>query len=229
MNLSIRRSEYAGSSSIDSCSTVRSLPGSALDSSDPICLIETSSSNGEDRSRHYSSTGTSSSEISSSNRDVEYDSEQIKTLLIDQKHKYQVIKTESSTKAPWWRAFGFPARLDEDNTLRKIPGFISCLKCMHTQAYGSSSGTKRFKQHADKCFPLSSSTISIGRHNESSVATQRTLEQVGFRGSLNINQRDLLKIKDLSAEWICGDLRPFSILDDPGLRNLAQECIRLGE
>ena len=81
MNLSRHRSEYAGSSSIDSCLTVRSLPGSALDSSDPICLIETSSSNGEDRSRHYSSTSTSSSGIFSSNRDIEYDSEQISIFI----------------------------------------------------------------------------------------------------------------------------------------------------
>jgi hypothetical protein len=28
---------------------------------------------------------------------------------------------------------------------------------------------------------------------------------------------------------VCGDIRPFSILDDTGLRNLAQECIRIGK
>ncbi|CAF2091379.1 unnamed protein product [Rotaria magnacalcarata] len=33
---------------------------------------------------------------------------------------------------------------------------------------------------------------------------------------------------DLIAGWICTDIRPFSIIEDNGLRLLIQECIRLG-
>ena len=229
MSSSEHRSEHLGSSSTNSCSIVSSLPSNALDSSDCFCVVETSSNVGENRSRNDSSVSTGSSTLSSSSREIDYDSEQIKNCLLNQTNKYQIIKNESSASALWWRAFGSPARFDADNILRKIPGFISCLKCMHTQAYGSSSGTKRFQQHADKCFLLSSSTTPAESRAESSMVTQRTLEQVGFNKSVNIHQKDIIKIKDLSAEWICGDLRPFSILDDPGFRNLAQECVRLGE
>ncbi len=42
-------------------------------------------------------------------------------------------------------------------------------------------------------------------------------------------EKYVTKIKDLSVEWVCGDLRPYSILEDNGFRKLAQEFVRLGE
>ncbi|CAF4521666.1 unnamed protein product, partial [Rotaria sp. Silwood2] len=35
-------------------------------------------------------------------------------------------------------------------------------------------------------------------------------------------------IKDLMVRWVCSDNRPFSIIDDNGLRALIQECVKLG-
>ncbi len=37
-----------------------------------------------------------------------------------------------------------------------------------------------------------------------------------------------LKIKNLLAEWVCMDIRPFSIVNDDGLKSIIQECILLG-
>jgi hypothetical protein len=196
---------------------------------DSPILIESHSINRHNQSHSSSSINDSSSITLQSPSNTIYNSEKIKNLLLNQKHKYQILKNESSTDAQWWRAFGFPSQVDDNNVLRKIPGFISCLKCMHTLAYKHSSGTKRFKEHADKCFPVSTSSISTSFDSESSSMTQASLDQMGFKKSVKINEKDVLKIKNLSAEWVCGDLRPFSVIDDPGLRNLAQECIRLGK
>ncbi len=52
---------------------------------------------------------------------------------------------------------------------------------------------------------------------------------MGFKRLKKINENDVKEIKDLCVRWICGDIRPFSIVEDSGLRNLAQECIRLGK
>lgn len=177
---------------------------------------------------HSSISIDDSSAVTSSSDDALFSADKIKNLLLYQKQKYQILKNDSATTAPWWRCFGFPSRLGENNVLRKIPGFISCLKCMHTLAYNHSSGTTRFKEHADKCFPLPKSSVSASLVGNTLSTTQVSLDQMGFNKSVQLTENDALKIKNLSAEWVCGDLRPFSIIDDPGLRKLAQECIRFG-
>ncbi|CAF5014171.1 unnamed protein product [Rotaria sp. Silwood1] len=143
-----------------------------------------------------------------------------------EKFKYKIIENPCPSKALWWRAFGFPARLNEDNQWERIEGFISCTKCMKTHIYNKLSGTKHFKEHADKCFPLSETSEAAS--SSSSSSTQVTLNQIGFTKSRKFNEKDIKKIKDLSVEWVCGGIRPFSILDDSGFRRLAQECVRLG-
>jgi hypothetical protein len=34
--------------------------------------------------------------------------------------------------------------------------------------------------------------------------------------------------KKLLVDWVCTDIRPFSAINDDGLRSLVQECILLG-
>jgi hypothetical protein len=154
-------------------------------------------------------------------------SEQIKNLLTYDKSRYQIIKPTTTSSAPWWRAFGYPAHFNENGQLERINGFISCFKCMSTYIYNSSSGSKRYKEHAEKCSPLSNITTSSSINFSSS--TQTTLNQNGFTKQVKLNEKDITTIKDLSVEWVCGDLRPFSILDDLGFRKIAQECVRLGK
>ncbi|CAF1292830.1 unnamed protein product [Adineta steineri] len=97
---------------------------------------------------------------------------------------------------------------------------------MNTYLYNRLSGSKRFKQHADKCFPLvkaiTSSSITF------SSSKQTTLNNMGFTKGIKVTEDDVTKIKDLSVKRICGAIRYFSILDDSGFRNLAQEFVRLG-
>ncbi|CAF1598618.1 unnamed protein product [Rotaria sp. Silwood1] len=166
-------------------------------------------------SSNLPSSSSSSSNLSSNSNS--FNSEKIKHLLIYEKSKYQIMENESPSAAEWWRAFGYPAQ------------------CMNTQVYNNLSGTKRFKQHADKCFPLSNTTIttsssssSISFTSSSTPSTQTRLNQMGFTKQVKFTENDITKMKDLSVKWVCGDIRPFSILDDIGFRNLAQECVRLG-
>ena len=104
-----------------------------------------------------------------------------------EKSKYQIIKPSNSSSASWWRTFAYPAQLDGNDEFERSTGFISCFKCMHTQVYNKLSGTKSFKEHADKCFPISNSTISsvssIRFDSASTSSTQTTL-----------HKRDLLNI-----------------------------------
>jgi hypothetical protein len=156
-------------------------------------------------------------------------SEKVKFLLESENKKYTIIIKESSTPlAEWWSAFGYPAKLSEDGKCHRITGFVSCFKCFNTFIYSNSSGTTRLKQHANKCFKTtSSSSITIDQTNGSTL-TQRTLTQHGFKKNSKLCEKEIDKIKQLSAQWVCHDLRPFCTLEDLGFRALAQELIRIG-
>ena len=164
------------------------------------------------------------------------DSEKIRNLLLCDKSNYKIIPNEFSSATLWWRSPGFPAQLDENDELKIIHESISCLKCMNTQVYNTRSGTKRYKRHADKCFPLSktgqptsSSTLplSISFTSAASSSTQTILNHMRFTKRIRFNNKDITKLKALSVKWICGDIRPFSVLDDSRFRDLAQEFVRL--
>jgi len=155
-------------------------------------------------------------------------SEKVKFLLESENKSYTIIKKESSTSlAEWWSSFGYPAKIGEDGKYYRIAGFVSCFKCFHTFIYGNSSGTTRLKQHANKWFKTTSSSITFDESNDSTL-TQGTLTQHGFKKNSKLCEKEIDKIKQLSAQWVCHDLRPFCTLEDLGFRALAQELIRIG-
>jgi hypothetical protein len=171
-------------------------------------------------------------EISSSN-EIPLNSEKIKHLLSSENKIYKVIKNESSSASAWWNIFGFPAKLDENNEFQRIFGYVSCFKCFQTFIYSSKSGTTRLKEHETKCgkFTLSPSSLASSIEIEQpdpSSSTQSILTQHGFRKTRKLNEKDTDHMKQLCAQWISKDLRPFSIIDDSGFRNLAQELILIG-
>jgi len=81
--------------------------------------------------------------------------------------------------------------------------------------YGSNSGTTHLKQH--ECVIIANTKTS----------TQTPIDKV-FLIRKTLTDEQSKAIKDLIARWICTDIRPFSIIDDDGLRALIQECVRLG-
>ena len=88
------------------------------------------------------------------------------------------------------------------------------------------------KEHEFKCGNANSasslaSSIGNGQSNPLSPS-QSVLTQHGFRQSRKLNDKDNENMKLVCAQWISKDLRPFSIIEDSGFRNLAQELVRIG-
>ena len=178
--------------------------------------LNSSSSNTNNLSSSSSNTNNLSSSSSSSNY-LPYSSKRISYLLKHEKYKYRIVDNKaSSAVAPHWSVFGFPAKLNEKtSSFERIIGFASCNKCKKTFVYGTNSGTTHLKQH--------SCVIDA----DMKVSTQTSIDKMMLvRKKLSDEQSKV--IKDLIVWWVCGDIRPFSIIDDHGLRELIQECVRLG-
>ena len=135
-------------------------------------------------------------------------SEKINRLLKSNNNKYVVIENESAKPSlSWWKIFGFPARVDENNKSERIPGYVSCFRCFQTFIYSNKSGTTRLKEHENKCprrLCSSSDSISvyseeIDQSNDPSTA-QSTLVQHGFKKSLKLSDKDIANMKTLCGE-----------------------------
>jgi len=60
-----------------------------------------------------------------------FNSEKIKNLLLYEKSRYQIIKSNTSSSAPWWRAFGYPFDgFFHDNPGLSIAFFEIKCKCL---------------------------------------------------------------------------------------------------
>ena len=140
------------------------------------------------------------------------------------------LESHDATKPciSWWRSFGYLTIKNENNKFEGINGFISYLKCYHTVRYGSTSGTKHFIEHANKCFPLASTDSSVDDTHDQKLV-QYKLSQVGFRKEAKLSLKEKSELKDLYAKWICKDLRPFTIVEGYGLQSLASMFINLGK
>ncbi|CAF3075368.1 unnamed protein product [Rotaria sp. Silwood2] len=80
-------------------------------------------------------------------------------------------------------------------------------------------GTSHLKEH--------SCTSNLIQTSTTSVMKQPTVEQcLTVQKNLTTDQSTV--IKDLITRWVCTDIRPFSIIEDGGLRLLIQECVKLG-
>ncbi|CAF1416101.1 unnamed protein product [Rotaria magnacalcarata] len=203
---------------------------------DDICTI--SSSSATSFSSSNSNVSASSSSISLLNTNSlspaslsgpsTYSSERIYHLLKHEKHRYDIIyKKITSDVTSYWSIFGFPAKLNQQTgSFERIIGFISCGKCKKTFVYGPNSGTNHMKSHSCVAFEIKSNT-STTKSTTISTSTQPTIDKmVLIRKTLTTGQSNV--IKDLIARWVCGDIRPLSIIDDSGLRVLIQECVKFG-
>ena len=86
---------------------------------------------------------------------------------------------------------------------------------VNTQVYNTLSGTKCYKQHNDRCFPVSktgqptssstspsSSTLplAISFTSAASSSTKTTFNHMGFTKRVRFNDKDITKLKDLSVK-----------------------------
>ncbi|CAF3061091.1 unnamed protein product [Rotaria sp. Silwood2] len=173
----------------------------------------------------------------------EYTTSSLTNLLKEKPDDFRIIKKEKAI-SNCWSIFGQPARKNKEDTYVPIEGFVSCSKCFKTYVHNSNTGTKTLNAHlCVKQFLADSNdtakeNISLleDTHNNAISATLSTsrlsmyspLNRMGMITRKNLSEKEKAKIKDLSAFWLCGALRPFSIMDDIGLRRLVQECINIG-
>ncbi|CAF1438083.1 unnamed protein product [Didymodactylos carnosus] len=157
---------------------------------------------------------------------VQYGKERIERLLKTEKEKYVVIKNETVRDGTnCWKVFGFPAmKTESDGPLTKIEGFASCRKCFNTYAYTPKTGNTRINGH--KCVQDLKNSTNVTK--SSSNTAQRSIAQYATPKSIKLCENEAKTIKDLTAKWLCHDIRPFSISEDRGLRELIQQCILLG-
>jgi hypothetical protein len=216
--------------SIESCcsstSSASCIPTAmSIDDIQIISISASTSSNTNSSSSSCSSNANGSSSSSSSKKDSSpssssncssYSSERICELLQYEKQKYDIIDNRASTAvASYWSCFGFPAKLNmTTGHFERIFGFTSCRKCKKTFVYGPNSGTAHMKQH-----PCT--------YNNIKISTQTPIDKMMLVRKTLTNEQSKV-IKDLIVRWVSGDIRPFSIIDDGGLRALVQECVRLG-
>ena len=171
--------------------------------------------------RISSSTNLNSLNFSPSASSTVYTSDKTQFLLRNEKQRYDVISNNAqSAKASHWSKFGFPAKLNEKTGIfERIFGFTSCHDCRRTFVYNSNSDTSHLIHH------LCGSNLA--QISTTSSTKQPTVEHcLTIHKSLTTDRSTT--IKDLIARWICTNIRPFCIIEDDGLKQLIQECIRLG-
>ena len=199
---------------------------STVSSSDDEIYVLSSADLNDGSSSTYSSSLVNDSTSLSSNS---YTPEQLNRFLSRKDENFR-LENNNSTKvlALWWCSFGYVTVKNNRNEFERINGFISCFKCYRTFRYGSASGTKRFAEHADRCFPLISSN-SASNDARGSKSIQYKLNQVGFRSKTKLTVQEKRELRELCAKWIFTDLRSFTIVEDYGFERLVSMFIKIGE
>jgi hypothetical protein len=164
--------------------------------------------------------------VYNSSLDTEMTSEKIYMQL--KKKKLTIVNAPKTHTADCWTNFGFPAVVDQDgNIVKKFNNFVACRNCFVTYSFKSNSTTLMNKHNCDTSSTVSSST---NFQNNSQSLKQSKISSYTFKSPqcVKLKECEKNKIKKLQVEWTCTDIRPFSIMDDKGLRALAQELIALG-
>lgn len=184
-------------------------------------------------------TGATSSPVISSSSSLindspaiacEFTSERIFRLLKTDPTNHKVIKnTKNNLTSECWKVFGFPAKkfpLGEE--FETIPGFVSCEVCFQTYTFTNTYGTRILNSHVcvQKFFPGTrkrSSSASATGYQMKLGTVMKCYKQV------QLPEKEINLVKDLTCKWLCQDMRSFSIVEDSGLRNLLQEFILIGK
>ena len=168
--------------------------------------------------------------LDSSNNDIasltsdEMTCKKIYSLFKNKKRFLTIVDCSKKHTAICWQRFGFPAVLDQNGHVVKIfDKFVSCRLCYTTYSFKSNS-TSHMNKHSCNNTPSSTSTTNSQSLKQSKLVSYTTKTPQ----TIKLKEHENNKIKNLQAEWICADIRPFSVVNDIGLRSLIQECISLG-
>jgi hypothetical protein len=141
--------------------------------------------------------------------ETEMTCEKFHTLL---KKKTLIIVNPSKTHtADCWKHFGFPSSLGQDgNVVKKFENSVSCRNCFTTYSFKSNS-TSLMNRH--KCVNSSSTSSSKTAENNSSSLKQSKIVSYASKSpqAVKLKECEKSKIKKLQVEWVCANIRPFSV------------------
>jgi hypothetical protein len=165
---------------------------------------------------------------SPSNRSIEYTCKKIEMLMKQQSDQYVVVPNNRGHSSKCWDLFGFPAMIESiDEQPKIIEKFVTCRKCFTTYSFISNS-TRLLNIHICRTTPRPRSASLTTSLNSSSTLHQTSLTSYGTFTKTKIHDSQIKRIKDLQAHWVCRDIRPFTVVEDEGFRQLAQELIMIG-
>ncbi|CAF1209747.1 unnamed protein product [Adineta ricciae] len=165
---------------------------------------------------------------SPSNQSNEYTCKKIEMLMKQNGKQYIVVDNTKVHSSKCWDLFGFPAIIESDGETPKIiEKFVTCRQCYMTYSFNSNS-TRLLNNHICKKPHRARSSSASMAPNSSSSCHQTTLASYTAAGGVKLSDGHMKRMKDLQANWICKDIRPFAIIEDDGFREIAQELVSLG-
>ncbi|CAF3326372.1 unnamed protein product [Rotaria sp. Silwood2] len=144
----------------------------------------------------------------------------IQKLLNKKIDRYNVVShgIDKLHMAKWWSKFGFAKEIVSGDTYTAT-NFVSCEVCFATFRYGSSS-TEAISHH--RC-NVSSSVKLIDGENQHVLDKHFIKKKTAFRSS------EQKKVTKLFSIWVSESLRPISIIEDQGLKEICAHFYNLGE
>jgi len=144
------------------------------------------------------------------------------------KNSLKIVSYSKKHTSNCWTRFSFPAVLDDnDKIVKKFNDFVSCKNCFVTYSFKSNSTSQINKHKCDDSSLVCSSTSSQNKP-QSLKQSKITPYSSKTPQSIKLEECEKNRTKKLLVDWVCTDIRPFSVINDHGLRSLVQECILLG-
>ena len=157
-----------------------------------------------------------------------YTSKGIEMLMKRESHRYVVVENEKCRTSKCWESFGFPAVIESVGEPPKIiEKFVSCRNCFATYSFNSNS-TRLLNNHTCDTSNRTRSSSASASSSPSTKYIQTNLSSYRASVAVKINDTQIKRMKDLQSQWICKDIRPFTIIEDEGFRELAQELVSIG-
>jgi hypothetical protein len=177
---------------------------------------------------HIDLSSSNSVDVSPSRtqKNQQFTTTSIEHLLKRKDSRKEFIIIENNQKkatSAAWSTFGFPARLIEDGTYNRIPGFASCFQCKSTYTFQSdgSGSTKHLLRHICPKVSSTSDTYHEGPMLKLLKSNRTNLTMLA--------SEDCTRMRDELTKWICSSIRPFNIIQDVRLKNVLQTVIDIGK
>ena len=101
-------------------------------------------------------------------------------------------------------------------------------KCYKTYSFASNS-TRFLLDHICNSSDFNDQSNTIASVPSTSVALQRSITAFIAPKKTKLTDITKNKTKELEARWICDDMLPIAVVDDPGFRRVAQELVSIGK